>query len=103
MIAAERARELIRRFPEHRILVFGDLILDRYVWGSTDRISPEAPVPVVRVERESIMLGGAGNVARNLASLGAQVEIVGVAGDDGTAVDMRRLFDGIDLGRVSTS
>ena len=93
MIAAARARELIRRFPEHRILVFGDLILDRYVWGSTDRISPEAPVPVVRVERESIMLGGAGNVARNLASLGAQVEVVGVAGDDGTAVDMRRLFD----------
>ena len=93
MIEAERARELIQRFPAQRILVFGDLILDRYVWGSTDRISPEAPVPVVRVERESIMLGGAGNVARNLASLGAQVEVVGVAGDDGPAVDMRRLFD----------
>jgi D-beta-D-heptose 7-phosphate kinase/D-beta-D-heptose 1-phosphate adenosyltransferase len=81
------------RFPEHRVLVLGDLILDRYVWGNTNRISPEAPVPVVYVERESTMLGGAGNVARNLASLGTQVEVVGVAGDDTAAVDMMLLFE----------
>ena len=49
MIARERAIELIQRFPAHRVLVLGDLILDRYVWGNTDRISPEAPVPIVRV------------------------------------------------------
>ena len=80
------------------MLVIGDLILDRYVWGNTDRISPEAPVPIVRVERESIMLGGAGNVARNLASLGAQVDVLGLVGEDETAIDLETLFDrwGID-------
>ena len=93
MIPRERAFELIQRFPAHRVLVLGDLILDRYVWGNTDRISPEAPVPVVRVERESIMLGGAGNVARNLASLGAQVEVLGLVGDDETAAELEGLFE----------
>ncbi len=93
MIARERAFELIQRFPAHRVLVLGDLILDRYVWGNTDRISPEAPVPIVRVERESIMLGGAGNVARNLASLGAQVEILGLVGQDETASELEGLFE----------
>lgn len=75
------------------MLVLGDLILDRYVWGEVERISPEAPVPVVRVETESTMLGGAGNVARNLASLGAQVEMVGVTGDDEAAGEIARLCD----------
>ncbi|MEE8314174.1 MAG: D-glycero-beta-D-manno-heptose-7-phosphate kinase [Myxococcota bacterium] len=98
MIGYERASELVGRFPGHRMLVIGDLILDRYVWGNTDRISPEAPVPIVRVERESIMLGGAGNVARNLASLGAQVDVLGLVGEDETAIDLETLFDrwGID-------
>ena len=93
MIGHERALQLIQQFLGHRILVLGDLILDRYVWGNTDRISPEAPVPIVRVERESIMLGGAGNVARNLASLGAQVEVLGLVGEDETAADLEGLFD----------
>ena len=98
VIGYERASELVGRFPGHRMLVIGDLILDRYVWGNTDRISPEAPVPVVRVERESIMLGGAGNVARNVASLGAQVEVLGLVGEDEIAIDLETLFDrwGID-------
>ena len=93
MIEPARARALVGRFPEHRLVVLGDLILDRYVWGNTERISQEAPVPVVRVERESIMLGGAGNVARNLASLGAGVDVVGVTGDDGSAQVMAGLFE----------
>ena len=87
MSASARDRELIRSFSGFRVLVIGDLILDRYVWGSTERISPEAPVPVVRVDRESTMLGGAGNVARNLSSLGAQVELVSLTG--GTAIGKR--------------
>lgn len=90
----ERLRELVHGFAERRVMVFGDFMLDRYVWGSVDRISPESPVPVVVVERESTMLGGAGNVARNLASLGAQVEVVTVVGDDPAAGELARLMSG---------
>ncbi|MET0384487.1 MAG: D-glycero-beta-D-manno-heptose-7-phosphate kinase [Polyangiales bacterium] len=65
-----------------RLLVIGDLMLDRYLWGACDRVSPEAPVQVVRVERETCSLGGAGNVVANLRSLGATVELLAVVGDD---------------------
>ncbi|MBI5246152.1 MAG: D-glycero-beta-D-manno-heptose-7-phosphate kinase [Elusimicrobia bacterium] len=80
---AER-QELLRtiaRFPGRRVLVVGDLMLDQYVRGSVGRISPEAPVPVVRVTGESHVPGGAGNVVNNLASLGAAVSVMGVVGD----------------------
>jgi D-beta-D-heptose 7-phosphate kinase/D-beta-D-heptose 1-phosphate adenosyltransferase len=90
----ERVRELVHGFAERRVLVFGDFMLDRYVWGSVDRISPESPVPVVVVDRESTMLGGAGNVARNLASLGARVEVVTVVGDDAAGEELARLMAG---------
>ncbi len=93
MIGRERALQLIQAFPEHRVAVLGDLILDRYVWGSCERISPEAPVPVVHVDRESAMLGGAGNVARNLSSLGAQVQLLSVTGDDAAADEIARLCE----------
>jgi len=82
VIAPARAAELTRRFEALRVLVAGDVMLDRYIWGDVERISPEAPVPVVRVARESLMLGGAGNVARSLACLGAQVRLVALIGDD---------------------
>jgi D-beta-D-heptose 7-phosphate kinase/D-beta-D-heptose 1-phosphate adenosyltransferase len=82
----------VARFERVRILVLGDVILDRYVWGSVERISPEAPVPVVRVTRESVMLGGAGNVARNLVSLGGQVRFAAVVGDDETGAEIARLL-----------
>lgn len=64
------------------IVVTGDLILDRYIWGKVDRISPEAPVPVVEVRRTDDRLGGAGNVVRNLRAIGAAVEVSGIIGDD---------------------
>lgn len=80
---------LLHTFPERRILVVGDLMLDRYLWGSATRISPEAPVPVVRVERRSVALGGAANVARNLRSLGVQADLAGFVGHDGDATDMK--------------
>jgi D-beta-D-heptose 7-phosphate kinase/D-beta-D-heptose 1-phosphate adenosyltransferase len=67
-------------FDKCRILVVGDLMLDEYVWGSVERISPEAPVPVLSVTREEFTLGGAGNVAKNLAVLGATVMVAGVVG-----------------------
>lgn len=65
-----------------KILIIGDLMIDQYVWGDANRLSPEAPVPIVNVSRESSTLGGAGNVAQNLLSLGAEVIVAGLIGDD---------------------
>ena len=69
---ANRLKEYIDRFSEAKVLVIGDIILDEYVWGDVSRISPEAPVPVVEVKRETKMLGGAANVIHNIATLGAK-------------------------------
>ncbi len=73
---------LQKGLSRRRILVVGDVMLDRYLWGQVSRISPEAPVPVLHLERETEVPGGAANVARNLAGLGAQVALAGVTGDD---------------------
>lgn len=73
---------LFKRIARLRILVVGDLMLDRYVWGDATRISPEAPVPVIDVDRETWTAGGAGNVALNLAALGARCTVAGFIGDD---------------------
>ncbi len=73
---------LVRKFKDRRIGVLGDLMLDRYLWGSATRISPEAAVPVVDLTAESACLGGAGNVAANLAALGARASVFGVVGGD---------------------
>jgi D-beta-D-heptose 7-phosphate kinase/D-beta-D-heptose 1-phosphate adenosyltransferase len=73
---------LIPRFSSQKILVVGDFMIDKFVWGKVSRVSPEAPVPVVEVTRETFSLGGAGNVANNLTSLGAQVYCVGALGED---------------------
>ena len=84
-------------FAHRRILVLGDLMLDRHLWGQVRRISPEAPVPILRIERQTETPGGAANVARNLAALGMDVRLVGVTGDDpGRAALLRELErDGI--------
>ncbi len=81
-----------------RVLVVGDVMLDRYWFGEVERISPEAPVPVVKVARTEERLGGAANVARNAAALGAQVSLLSVVGDDEAARSMERLLaeEGID-------
>jgi rfaE bifunctional protein kinase chain/domain len=78
----EPIKSILDRFHSKRILVIGDLILDQFIWGDVSRISPEAPVPVVWVNRESYMPGGACNVAHNLSALGSKVSIMGVIGDD---------------------
>ncbi|WP_066453875.1 D-glycero-beta-D-manno-heptose-7-phosphate kinase [Castellaniella caeni] len=75
-----------------RILVVGDIMLDRYWFGEVDRISPEAPVPVVRVARREDRLGGAANVARNIAALGAQVSLMGIVGADEAGARVRALI-----------
>ncbi|WP_457600023.1 D-glycero-beta-D-manno-heptose-7-phosphate kinase [Hydrogenivirga sp.] len=81
-MSPDRARELLSRLPDINLLVVGDVILDRYLHGKVERISPEAPVPIVEVEREELRLGGAGNVANNLVSLGVRTHLTGVVGDD---------------------
>jgi len=83
-------REAIRRA---RVLVVGDVMLDRYWFGDVSRISPEAPVPVVHVTRNEDRIGGAGNVARNAAALGAQVTLLSVAGRDEAGQALRSLLD----------
>jgi D-glycero-beta-D-manno-heptose-7-phosphate kinase len=90
--APARMQELVERFPGRRLVVLGDLMLDHYLWGRCDRISPEAPVPVVEIERESSSLGGAGNVAANLTALGARPVLVGVLGDDSRAQQLLDAF-----------
>jgi rfaE bifunctional protein kinase chain/domain len=84
-------QKILEKFGKRRILVIGDLILDHYIWGNVRRISPEAPVPVVEVTRESFMLGGAANVAHNIVSMGGKASVIGIAGLDmagKTLVDM---------------
>ncbi|HBF98180.1 MAG TPA: bifunctional heptose 7-phosphate kinase/heptose 1-phosphate adenyltransferase, partial [Alphaproteobacteria bacterium] len=80
------------RFSDVRLLCVGDLMLDRFIYGEVERISPEAPIPVIRVLRENAMLGGAGNVVRNIAALGAQVSLIAVMGDDEPGHEATRLL-----------
>jgi D-glycero-beta-D-manno-heptose-7-phosphate kinase len=77
-------RQYISRFPQAAVLVIGDLILDHYIWGRVSRISPEAPVPVVHVDSESLRLGGAANVFNNVLALGGKADLCGVIGSDET-------------------
>ncbi len=86
---------LVERLPSSRVLCVGDIMLDRFVSGSVERISPEAPVPVLHVDRESSMLGGVGNVARNIAALGGHADVVAVIGDDGAGKDLKDLFGAV--------
>ena len=81
-LAKTRASELLKAIRERKIVVLGDVMLDEFVWGDVTRISPEAPVPVVDIRRESVHLGGAANVLANLVSLGAMACVVGVIGND---------------------
>lgn len=78
----EAVKKILKKFDSARVLVIGDLILDEFIWGKADRISPEAPVPVVWAHAQSYMPGGASNVANNIASLGGKVSVFGVVGDD---------------------
>jgi D-beta-D-heptose 7-phosphate kinase/D-beta-D-heptose 1-phosphate adenosyltransferase len=97
-LTLERATTLSGAFEGRRILVLGDMMLDQFIWGRVRRISPEAPVPVVEVERQTRAIGGAGNVVSNLVALGAVPFPLGAVGDDEDAALLRRAFDelGVD-------
>jgi rfaE bifunctional protein kinase chain/domain len=81
-VASKRLMKYIDRFSSTRTLVVGDVMLDHYIWGNVSRISPEAPVPVVNVTKESVLLGAATNVVNNIHSLGGKVSVCGVIGHD---------------------
>ncbi|TAL58035.1 MAG: hypothetical protein EPN86_00870, partial [Nanoarchaeota archaeon] len=74
--------EIVKKFNGKKIVVIGDVMLDRYLWGDVSRISPEAPVPVVLMKKESCVPGGAANTAANVASLGGECSVIGVVGTD---------------------
>src|SRR5438477_12633428 len=94
--------ELVQRLGSPRVLVLGDVMLDRYVWGNAERISQEAPVILLRADKREERLGGASSVAAMLQALGAQTSLVGVVGPDSDGVQARRILDdlGIDAGGV---
>ncbi|MBU1275951.1 MAG: D-glycero-beta-D-manno-heptose-7-phosphate kinase [Proteobacteria bacterium] len=95
----ERLQAAVQRFSQARILVLGDVMLDEFIWGRVERISPEAPVPVVNVESETYMLGGAANVVHNLIALGCQAGLCGLVGDDRAGKLVLELLDQLEVSR----
>ncbi|RMG44528.1 MAG: D-glycero-beta-D-manno-heptose-7-phosphate kinase [Candidatus Dadabacteria bacterium] len=95
----EELLKLLDAVSEVSLLVVGDIILDRYIWGSVSRISPEAPVPVVSVEKIEDRLGGAGNVVRNIVSLGGKVTLCGFIGDDQEGKTVLQLLEQDNVNR----
>ena len=83
--------KLLEKKP--KLLVIGDLIIDHYLWGNCDRISPEAPVQVINIYKENLVLGGAGNVINNLTSLGADADILAVIGDCEVSAEAKKLLE----------
>jgi rfaE bifunctional protein kinase chain/domain len=90
---------IFEKFNSLNILVIGDVMMDSYIWGKVERISPEAPVPVVRVSKKENRLGGAANVALNIQSLGATPIICAIVGDDAEGLDLMRLLDNANLSK----
>jgi D-beta-D-heptose 7-phosphate kinase/D-beta-D-heptose 1-phosphate adenosyltransferase len=98
--SSQRLGDILGTFPSRKILVIGDLMLDEFLWGKVTRISPEAPVPVVDIQRRATYPGGAANVARNLASLGAKAGLAGVIGEDEPG---RELVSQLNAENIATS
>ena len=102
MIAREAARRILSESSGRKVVVLGDLMLDQFIWGTVDRISPEAPVPVVKVTRESFHLGGAGNVACNIAALGGLPSPVGITGTGSYAGHLRETLSRLKIDATGT-
>ncbi len=94
--------DIVKKFNQARILVIGDIMVDHFVYGTVNRISPEAPVPVVNVKSEKLMPGGAANVVSNVARLGAKVYIAGVVGDDYNGDMLKKLIGNVDSSYILT-
>jgi D-beta-D-heptose 7-phosphate kinase/D-beta-D-heptose 1-phosphate adenosyltransferase len=98
MTATGDLERLVESAGRPKILIVGDLILDRYVAGEVTRISPEAPIPVLTAKSSEERIGGAGNVGANLVAMGAEVDVAGVIGDDGWGRALRSLLEGLSIG-----
>ncbi len=100
----ERFQAILRKFAGKRVVVLGDLMTDEYLWGRATRISPESPVMVVEVDRESSVPGGAANVVNNLLALGAAVSVLGVVGDDAAGQSLKQALadEGADIAGIVT-
>lgn len=98
MLNIKEIKKHLRSFENCHVLVVGDLMIDEYLWGHIERISAEAPVPILNIVRRESTLGGAGNVVRNLRALGAKVTAVGVVGTDNTGRRIRELIDQVEAG-----
>jgi len=97
MIDTVQLERRLKSLGRPRVLIVGDLIMDRYVIGDVERISPEAPIPVLAARTSELRLGGAGNVAANLRSMDAAVQMIGVVGDDTLGTEMRERFEAIGV------
>src|SRR5215218_5419419 len=98
--------ELVERLAGRKVVLVGDLMLDKYLYGNAERLSPDAPVPVLQYRREDARLGGAGRVAADLGTLGSLVRIVSLVGQDQTGADIRKMLDegGVDVsGLIETT
>ncbi|MCX6857885.1 MAG: D-glycero-beta-D-manno-heptose-7-phosphate kinase [Verrucomicrobia bacterium] len=93
MLTATTARDAIQRMAKSRVLVIGDVMLDHFIWGAVRRISPEAPVPIVEVTKETTFPGGAANVARNLSAFTPHAFLMGRVGKDSAAGELKRLLN----------
>ena len=98
-LTSQRAKEIIDLMRGRKVVVLGDVMLDEFVWGDVTRISPEAPVPVVDIKRESAHLGGAANVLANLVALGADATVVGVVGNDAAGGRLRNSLHEVSPGQ----
>src|SRR3954468_12233609 len=87
-----RLIELVEHLKGRKVVLIGDLMLDKYVYGDAERLSPDAPVPVLQYRKEDARLGGAGRVAADLATLGAQVRVVSIIGADETGAQVRKML-----------
>src|SRR5262245_40388886 len=99
-----RLIQLVESLPNASVVLVGELMVDKYLYGNVDRLSPEAPVPVLQYDKEELRLGGAGNVAASLAALGARVKTVGVVGEDAAGQQVRQMLQacGADASTVLT-
>jgi rfaE bifunctional protein kinase chain/domain len=97
-LSARRARDIVQRFADTSVLIVGDVMLDHFIVGRVDRISPEAPVPIVRFDHETHRVGGAANVAHNVRALGARVQLAGVVGGDEEGRLIRKQLVALGIG-----
>lgn len=94
----EKLINIIQQFHQEEVVVIGDIILDHYLWCDVERISPEAPVPIAKVNKESYTLGGAANVANNLSALGVKAKLIGLIGNDNNGEIIKSMLEDNDIG-----